>query len=50
MRTVIFVGLLAIAEAIKPDLANADFYTAIFLIAVVMDLIEFIMNFEKKKE
>lgn len=49
MRVVVLIGLLAIANAIKPDTENNDLYTAIFIIVALMDLIEFIMNFEKKK-
>ena len=50
MRTVIFLGLLAIADAIKPDLGNADFYTAIFIVVAAMDIFDFMLKLEEKKK
>lgn len=49
MRTVLLLGLLAIANAIKPDTENNDLYTAIFVIVVLADIIDFIKGLEDKK-
>ena len=45
MRTVIFVGLMKMAEYINPDKKMSEFdknfFGTIFLVAVVMDIISF---------
>jgi hypothetical protein len=45
MRTVIYVGLLAIADAINKDWQQGQYiavYAIIFIVAIVMDIVEFI--------
>jgi hypothetical protein len=45
MRTVIYVGLLAIADAINKDWHQGQFievYAIIFIVAIAMDITEFV--------
>ena len=47
MRTVIYVGLLSIADAINNDWCNvqhAGIYATIFICAVFMDMYEFVIK------
>lgn len=50
MRAVIFLGLIAIANAVSEpaNLENAHFYTAVFIIVALMDLLEFMLKFKEK--
>lgn len=51
MRAVVLLGLSCIAEAIRQNaLAEAtDLLTAVFLIAAVMDITEFVYKLNKKR-
>lgn len=49
MRTVIILGLLAIATAISDTESNSNFYAYVILISATMDLIELITNLIRKE-
>lgn len=50
MRTVIFIGLLSIADAIELNIHKelADFYMLVFVVVASMDIIEMVYKMKKK--
>jgi hypothetical protein len=52
MRTVTFLGLIAIADAIRKDWYNNSqlihFFALIFFIAIIMDVCEFLKKMNSK--
>lgn len=52
MRTVVFLGLIAIANSISEptNLTNADLFAVVFIAAVAMDIIEFWHKVEISKD
>ncbi len=51
MRTVIYVGLLAIADAINKDWSGGQYesvYGSILIIAMIMDIVDFLRGRNKR--